>query len=322
MFAVAEDTERVLMEAKGANGRLELLEDRVRIRRKGLGSKGLGGDREFPIRQLDSVQFKDRGLASGGYIRFVLGGQAPGPELGLLKAGGDVNSVVFGPFQKKRFEAIRQAIQQRIDERNAPAEVPPSASSAEAREGKRSGPEVAGGVEILDDRARKMLERNLSPGEEPEFVLVGQRMRAHGRTNAALVALPDRALLLMYGINTPGTLIPGGEFVRSYSYRDGGTFELQKGGLLASIRVQPLGIDLLLGPEISIDKGRAEEYQPYINRLNEKVRAARQHGAQRPPEESSGGEDLVAKLARLADLRDSGTLTEEEFQKAKSRLLR
>ncbi|BDT86897.1 SHOCT domain-containing protein [Nocardia cyriacigeorgica] len=40
-----------------------------------------------------------------------------------------------------------------------------------------------------------------------------------------------------------------------------------------------------------------------------------------PPPAPSGGDDLVAKLQQLGQLRDSGVLSEEEFAAAKQQLL-
>lgn len=315
---MTEGSERVLMGAKGENGRLELLEDKVRIRRKGLGSWGLGGDKNIPVEQISSVQFRNAGLAHGGYIRFVLGGQDAPREMGGLKAARDVDAVVFNTFQKKPFEAIRQAIQRRIDERGVPAEVPPSAPSAGARaDKKKPGPEVAGGVEILDDRARKMLERNLNPGEEPEFVLLGQRIGERSKTDTALVALPDRVITLHYGLQaTGGLILPGGEDAYSYDYGDLLGFAVQRRLVTAVIKPLQPGAGLQVSREVTIDKSRADEYQPYVTRLNEKVQAAR-----RALREAPATADLATEIERLATLRDSGALTEEEFRKAKAKLL-
>jgi hypothetical protein len=42
---------------------------------------------------------------------------------------------------------------------------------------------------------------------------------------------------------------------------------------------------------------------------------------QQPPPPSNGGEDPIEKLKQLAELRDQGILTEEEFATQKARLL-
>src|SRR5215203_1063326 len=113
--------EGVFMEAKGVGGQLELLEDKVLIKRKGLAAKGMGGDREIPLRQVASIELKEPGKMSLGYIQFVLGGQEP--VTSFWKVSSDPNTVEFNYRQKESFEALKQAVEQRIAERQEPAEV-------------------------------------------------------------------------------------------------------------------------------------------------------------------------------------------------------
>ena len=82
-------------------------------------------------------------------------------------------------------------------------------------------------------------------------------------------------------------------------------------------------------------EGRAQQEIDAANQASqlemEKMRASYQHeidqlkasqGQARPqPQHSAGAEDPFAKLKKLADLKQQGILTEEEFQKAKAELL-
>ena len=63
-----------------------------------------------------------------------------------------------------------------------------------------------------------------------------------------------------------------------------------------------------------------------IERLNashqreiEQLKAAQAHQSQ--PQQASGQEDPIQKLKKLADLKQQGLLTEEEFQKLKAALI-
>ncbi len=63
--------EQILKEAKGIGGRLQLLEEKIRIRRKGASAvmlHGLKGDKEIFLTQISSVQFKKAGPFVNGYI--------------------------------------------------------------------------------------------------------------------------------------------------------------------------------------------------------------------------------------------------------------
>lgn len=107
--------ETVVMEAKGINGQLELLDSMVRIRRKGVLAvmlMGLKGDKEIMLRQISSIQFKKAGLTNG-YIQFAfLGGQEA--KGGAWQATSDENTVMFTSGQQPAFERIKAAIEQRL----------------------------------------------------------------------------------------------------------------------------------------------------------------------------------------------------------------
>ena len=109
--------EEILKEAKGVNGQLELLENKIKIKRKGLRSlmtQGLKGDKEIIIKQISSIQFKNAGLTNG-YIQFAfLGGkEAKG---GIVQAIQDENTIMFSKAQQSDFEEIKSLIEKRMAE--------------------------------------------------------------------------------------------------------------------------------------------------------------------------------------------------------------
>lgn len=104
------------MQAKGVNGQLEMTEDVVRIRRKGLMSlltQGSKGDKEILISQMTSVQFKPANMLTNGYIQFGFSGGKESKG-GLLDATKDENTVMFRSGQRAEFEAFRDELNRRM----------------------------------------------------------------------------------------------------------------------------------------------------------------------------------------------------------------
>lgn len=107
---------KVLKTAKGINGDLELLENKIRIKRKGLMS-GLRhkGDKEILIKHITSIYFKNAGYITAGYIRFAfMGGQEYKGSFSAAEK--DENAITFGPTQKSDFEEIKSMIETRMAE--------------------------------------------------------------------------------------------------------------------------------------------------------------------------------------------------------------
>ena len=111
--------DKPLIEAKGVGGQLELYEDKIRIKRKGvigLMGHGLKGDKDIYIKDISSIQFKEPGVMNG-YIQFAfLGGrEAKG---GIWQGTSDENTVFFNSWQKKPFKAIKEALDKQISARS------------------------------------------------------------------------------------------------------------------------------------------------------------------------------------------------------------
>ena len=126
-----QDDDNILMEARGVNGRIQLLPDRVRIARKGafsLLTQGVKGDKEILIRQIAAIKFK-RAQLTTGYMAFdFLGGSEN--KGGLYSQFYDENGVTFEPKQAREFEAMKAAIEQKMDEAHRPAAQQTQQSSA------------------------------------------------------------------------------------------------------------------------------------------------------------------------------------------------
>lgn len=113
MQALKEEQAGVLMIARGSNGQLELLENKIRIRRQGYESlvlHGFKGDKEIFLKHITSVQMLNN---PGGYIQFTfMGGQEA--KLGAWQATTDENTVMFEASQAEDFKRIKEAIEARV----------------------------------------------------------------------------------------------------------------------------------------------------------------------------------------------------------------
>ena len=101
--------------ATGANGALEVQEDRVIIRRSGFSSwvlMGSVGDKTIPISRLGAVQFKEPGLTNG-YIQLAYSGSKE-VKGGVFEAVKDENTVVFTSAQADDFRRARDLIEERM----------------------------------------------------------------------------------------------------------------------------------------------------------------------------------------------------------------
>ena len=109
----ADQPHTLTQAARGLHGQLELLGERVRIQCKGLLAQAKGREKEVPITEIASLQFREAGIVTHGFIRFVLRGrEARGAG---FRASDDEDTVQFHFWERRRFEAIKPAIQQRIE---------------------------------------------------------------------------------------------------------------------------------------------------------------------------------------------------------------
>lgn len=122
------------MEAIGVNGQLELLANKVIIKRKGMLAKmtqGLKGDKEILIKQISSIQFKNAGALTNGYIQFSFSGGQEN-QGGLFDATKDENTIMFNKKQQPNFEKIKLSIEEKIENLHEQvSSAPPQADVAE-----------------------------------------------------------------------------------------------------------------------------------------------------------------------------------------------
>jgi len=118
--------DNIIMSAKGINGVLELLQDKIRIKRKGFGAlvlQGLKGEKEILISQLSAVQLKKAGMLTNGYIQFsFLGGHET--KGGLFDATRDENTVMFNTRQQEEFLALKERLDKMLTSNRAGTKTP------------------------------------------------------------------------------------------------------------------------------------------------------------------------------------------------------
>lgn len=119
------------MELKGVNGQMELYNDKIIIKRKGLLSKMTQGftkgDKSIYIRQISGIDFKPGGTFINGYLQFSMAGGNEGVG-GAFQAGGDENTVMFTKKENDKAITIKEKIEELQGVTNSKVEAPSDAN--------------------------------------------------------------------------------------------------------------------------------------------------------------------------------------------------
>ncbi len=107
--------EQVLITAKGITGQLDLLEDKVRIKRRtgfyAIVTQGFRADKNIPFDEITSVVFREAGMLNG-FIEIVVKGNQP--KQGLMDAALDPFTITFKVRHQAAFEKIKKAIEEKL----------------------------------------------------------------------------------------------------------------------------------------------------------------------------------------------------------------
>ncbi|HBR10684.1 MAG TPA: hypothetical protein DD740_00440 [Chryseobacterium sp.] len=97
--------------ATGENGILKVNENTIELIRKGLTAKliGLRGTKEIMIKDITSIQLKEPGFLTNGFIQFAFP-RSQESKAGTFDAAKDENSIIFNKKQKNQFIQIRNLI--------------------------------------------------------------------------------------------------------------------------------------------------------------------------------------------------------------------
>ncbi|EKO1912189.1 SHOCT domain-containing protein [Clostridium botulinum] len=130
----------MLLSLKGVNGQLELYEDKVIIKRKGILAKlsqgFTKGDKTIYLRQIAGIDLKPGGNLVNGYIQFTLPGGNEKTK-GAFEATQDENSIMF----LKKYNDVAMQIKQKIEELQQQGHNPITSGADELRKYK----------ELMDD---------------------------------------------------------------------------------------------------------------------------------------------------------------------------
>jgi len=189
-------------------------------------------------------------------------------------------------------------------------------------------------LRVLPAKTLRLAQQNIGPGENVHVCLVGVR-------GQAMVALDDRLLVLKAGFMAGATF--GGK-ATSFPYDQITGIEVQHGPLTGVLRVEtasfPGGLSggywaqdndrnpWRLPNCIPIQSQAAATLQPYLALIRDRIAKgfwsdgigpAASQSEVVPKEEASN--DLASQLSTLGELHSSGTLSDEEFEQAKRKLL-
>lgn len=105
-----------IAEAKGVNGQIAIYEKFILINRKGtlaFLNHGFDGGKFIPYKYVTSIQFKNPGAVTSGFIQFsIMGGSED--KGGLMTAAKDENSVLFTSKDKDNFKKIFEFVLEKI----------------------------------------------------------------------------------------------------------------------------------------------------------------------------------------------------------------
>lgn len=119
---ILNDGNTVIIHLK-SNGKfdIEITNDTIKVTPKGFSNavnKGLVGTKTYAIQNLSGVQFKEPGFTTG-YIQFVLMGSAESKR-GVTGAVHDENSVMFSKKERDLVYELKDYIEYKISQKNAP----------------------------------------------------------------------------------------------------------------------------------------------------------------------------------------------------------
>ena len=130
--------------AKGLNGQVTLMEDRIRIERKGgwaFVTYGLRGTKEILISEMSSVEYRNAGSVVSGYILFLYRGgrDVKSSIFSDDSITNNENAVMFVKDSQAAFDTLRETLNKRLEEYHRPQQVVVQAETSSLDELKKLG---------------------------------------------------------------------------------------------------------------------------------------------------------------------------------------
>ena len=173
----------------------------------------------------------------------------------------------------------------------------------------------------LHKKANEQLDQNLVPGEEVKVIIRGPQ-------NSALIGTDRRAFVFKKGIFSGAGF---GSKLASWEYKHLTGVQLETGMLTGAMSLQGPGIES--GDQSYWNTGKNDPWkQPHALGLNRKHFDQAKEGvailrqliadAQQPVTATASAQpDIADQIQKLAQLKEAGVLTTEEFETKKSDLL-
>jgi hypothetical protein len=277
---------------KGYDGDIELHDDHLVIRREGFAAKASGrgsGSREIPIAAVSDVTLKPATMAVNGSLQLQLGGDPPGDRL-----KGDPNTVVFRRKSAADFEELASLLKEQIV-KNVAAGIDPSTI------------EVDRGTSRLDrlEEKRRAAEKRLEEADKRQE----EERRAAGKPDAKLSLGFTSIKLHEDRVESPwgsGSLEGAQARIDSRGWRGQKTYVIIEGPHVAIARK--------LSSNSGVARKAAERFVAQVNSAAQRLGPVTSSGVNQP--------DSLDQLEKLGKLRDSGVISDEEFEAKKAELLK
>jgi len=185
-------------------------------------------------------------------------------------------------------------------------------------------------LQVAPDKVQRIALENMGSDETPHVVLVGS-------SKQTLVALDDRLMIIKPGFMAGSAF---GARVTAFNYRDISAIEVNTHMLNAVVEVVASGYQGTKGTSywsseaekdpfkisncLPTSRAAIKEWAGYLEFIRQKIRDAKVPPSQQPgsrvvPQDTDSG--MVSRLQQLAELHQSGAITDEEFSAAKAKLL-
>lgn len=346
---------------KGYNGQIAVEPDALILSREGAGAVTSFG--RVPVRRisLDAISgshFKAATRMNAGFLQLLVGGDVS-PQLGVLAAAGDVNTVMFRQKASDGFSQLHEWLQQRaawnkqqgIDPASAPYD--PGDSLTLRAEQRAAGVKEAKAainaqkmtafentIMVGTSPSGKALQvlRDHSIGDESPWLIIGNG------TAGVLAAYDDRLMILKVGAMT-GFMAgsTGGGRVTTFPYVDITGLEYNAGfmgGVLEVLTPSYSGTankdywrggggpnaddnsPWKLSNTLPLPKQLHQRALPQLNELRRRISDAKRpqvHIAQTSAPGS--GPSLADEIRSLAELHSQGILDDDEFRAAKQAVM-
>lgn len=298
------------MSYEGYNGTIDIEDDVLVIARDGMVAKAAFGKvppRRLPLQALHGVRHKPASRLGNGWLQLLLGGvNKPEPTAGT--AAGDPDVVLFTYGKRQQFDDLYKWLDS-VVERNRELGLDPSQYDYDTS---------ASRLQRVQERSGTLAGRIAEVREAHQATVAGDaadslfRGTSHdpGR-NAVVTLYPDRLERIKEAKLT--SFSRANQDVEVTPVRAVSSVQAKKDGLWTKVTVYASGNNI----DFRFAHKEAQQFRDALMALVLQPSSPPAAPAPTP----AAAPDLADQLMKLAALRDSGILTEDEFATQKARLL-